>query len=83
MECYSVTSSKVSIIPFSFLNKIDNINMGKPSACLKIRVETCKKLKDSDERKIIAVKKWISPDTVKELISYMGFVMYITLVYYS
>ena len=67
IECYIVTSSQVSIIPFSFLNKIDNINMGKPSPCLKIIVENCKNIKYSNEGKIMSVRKWISPDTVKPL----------------
>ena len=56
--------------------------MEKPSPCLKIRVTNCKKVKDSDEGKIMAVRKWPSPDTVKELRYCMGFVV-CTLVYYS
>ena len=50
--------------------------MGKPSPCLKIRVENCKKIKDSDERKIMVVRKWINPNTLNELRSCMGFVVY-------
>ena len=36
IECLNDTSSQVSIIPFSFLNKIVNIKMGKPSPLLRI-----------------------------------------------
>ena len=74
------TSSQVSIIPFSFLNKIVYIKMGKPSPWLKIIVANGDNVKDSDEGKIMAVRKWLSPDTVKELRSCMGFVAF-TLVY--
>ena len=74
------TSSKVSIIPYSFLNKIDNIKVGKPSSWLKMRVEDSENVKDSGEGNIEVVRKW--PDMVKELRSFMGFVVY-TLVYYS
>ena len=57
------TSSQVSIIPYSFLNKIDNIKVGKPSSWLKIRVENSENVNDSREEKVEAVRKW--PDMVK------------------
>ena len=82
IECLIDTSSQVSIIPFSFLNKIVNIKMGKPSPWLRIRVPNGENVKHSDEENIMAVMKWPIPDTVKELRSCMGFVVY-TLVYYS
>ena len=74
------TSSQVSIIPYSFLNKIDNIKVGKPYPWLQIRVENSENVKDSDEGKVEVVRKWT--DMVKELRYCMGFVVY-TLVYYS
>ena len=78
IEYLSDTSSQVSIIPYSFLNKIDNIKVGKPYPWLQIRVENSENVKDSGEGKVEVVRKW--PDMVKELIYCMGFVVY-TLVY--
>ena len=73
------TSSQVSIIPYSYLNKIDNIKVGKPYPWLKIRVENSENVKDSGEGKV--VRKW--PDMgIRELRSCMGFIVY-TPVYYS
>ena len=74
------TGNQVSIIPFSFLNKIVNIKVGKTSPWLKNRVANDDNLKGSYEGKVEAVRKW--PDNVKELRSCMVFVAY-TLVYYS
>ena len=65
------TSSQVSIIPYSFLNKIYDIKVGKPSPWLKIRVENSENVKDSGKGKIEAVRKW--SDMVKELRFCMGF----------
>ena len=75
------TSSQVSIIPYSFLNTIDNIKVGKHSPWLKIRVENSEGIEDSGEGKVDVVRKW--PDMgIKELRYCMGFVVY-TLIYYS
>ena len=74
------TSSQVSTFPYSFLNKIGNIKVGKPSPWLTIRVENSENVKDTCEGKIEAVRKW--PDMEKELRSCMGFIVY-KQVYYS
>ena len=49
---------------------------------LQIKVANGENVNDSDEGKIMAVRKWPSPDTVKELRFCMDFVAYM-LFYYS